>query len=209
MPHNCTADGARARDDEELGKVDERRQSAAEEDHHPFVDGCRPNGREFVGPGDQHHEHDASDGGLVEEELEAVHFVFALVGRNPNGVDGADEDARERKEYAEHARLFGFRVVCRLRFVIGDDEDAQTHGQQGVSGVAGDGFLVEEVVDEGHHGGEEDPRDLVKGDGGVGQGEVLEDDVEAHCGCERKHRTQAHRGWDEEGNAWEGEDVEG
>lgn len=94
MPHNCTADGARAGNDEELGKVDECRQSAAEENHHPFVYRRCLNGGEFVGPGDEDHEHDTANRGLVEEELEAVHLVFTLVGRDPDGVDGADEDAR-------------------------------------------------------------------------------------------------------------------
>lgn len=100
-------------------------------------------------------------------------------------------------------------MVRRFRFVVGDDEDTQAHGQKGVGGVSRYRFLVEEVVDEGYHGGEEDTGDLVEGDGRVGEGEVLEDDVEAHCCCEGQHGAQAHWGGDEERDAWEGEDVEG
>ena len=49
---------------------------------------------------------------------------------------------------------------------------------------------------------------MVEGDGGVGQGQVLEDDVEAHCRCEWEHWAETHRVWDEEGNIGPREEVE-
>lgn len=96
-----------------------------------------------------------------------------------------------------------------LWLIVGDDEDAKTHWKKGVGCVARDGFLVEEEVDKGDHGGEEDASDLVESYGGVGQGEVLENDVKAHGCCEREHWAEAHRCRDEEGDEGAREDVEG
>lgn len=95
MSHDRTAHGASARDDEELRKVDERSKAAAEQDHHPLIRWGRLNGREFIRPRNEKHEHYAAYGCLVEEKLEAIHFVFALVGRDPDCVDGANEDTCE------------------------------------------------------------------------------------------------------------------
>lgn len=81
-------------------------------------------GGQFVRPRDHDRQHRAADGGLVEEQLEAVQVVLSLVRRDPDGVDGADEDARQREEDAEQVGLLGFRVAGGFGLVVGDDEDA-------------------------------------------------------------------------------------
>lgn len=129
VPHDGAADGAGAGDDEELREIDEGREGAAEENHHPLGPGHCVEGGQLVRPRDHDHQHRAANGRLVEEQLEAVQVVLALVRRDPDGVDGADEDARQREEDAEQVGLLGFRVACGLGLVVGDDEDAQAHGQ--------------------------------------------------------------------------------
>ena len=75
-------------------------------------------------------------------------------------------------------------MMARFRLIVRDDKDARAHGHKCVRCIPGYAFPVEEEIDKGDHGREEDAGDLVEGDGGVGEGEVLEDDVEAHCCCE-------------------------
>lgn len=48
---------------------------------------------ELVCPWDDIQEQNSTNGRLVEEELKSVDVVFPLVGRDPNGVDSAAEDA--------------------------------------------------------------------------------------------------------------------
>ena len=98
---------------------------------------------------------------------------------------------------------------CGFGFVIGDDEDAEAHWEEGECSVSRDGFLVKEEIDEGDHGGEEYTGDLVKCDGRVGQGEILEDDVQAHGRGEREHWPEAYRVRNEEGNEGSRKDVKG
>ena len=102
----------------------------------------------------------------------------------PDSVHRTNEDAREREENAQHTCLFGLGMVRGFWLVVGYDEDAETHWGKSIGGVARNGFLVEENVDEGDHGGKENAGDLVEGNRRVGQREVLEDDVEAHAGHE-------------------------
>ena len=120
---------------------------------------------EFIGPGDGVQEDDGAEGGLVVEELEAVDFVFALVGSYPDGVDAAYANGAEGEEYAEAVDCFDWFAGHWGWFLVvqGDEGDAEAHGDERVGGCAGYVFLVEEVYD-GDAGGQEDSGDLVEGD---------------------------------------------
>lgn len=141
--------------------------------------------------------------------MESVHLVLSLVRGDPDRVDGADEDTRQRQENTQHAGLLSLRMMRRFRFIVGDNEHPQTHGCKRIGCISRNGFLVEEEIDEGDHWREEDTGYLVEGDGGVGEGEVLEDDVEAHCRCQGEHEAEAHGRGDEEGDDRSREEVEG
>lgn len=200
MAHDCTADRSCPCDDEELREVDQSRQSTAEHYQRPPVDWYGLEGWQSVNPRNEDQKHDTAYWCLVEEKLEPVHLVLSLVRGDPDGVDGADEHTRQRQENTQHAGLLRLRMMRGFRFVVGDDKHPQAHRYERICRVSRDGFLVEEEIDEGDHRGEEDAGDLVEGDGGVGEGEVLEDDVEAHCCCQGEHEAEAHRVGDEEGD---------
>ncbi len=142
----------------------------------------------MVDEGHGEEEHDGGDGGLVEEELRGVHGEFLVVGADEDGVDRGGADAAEGEDDADGAGggdgggggFAGGRDGAGLDVVVGGETDADADGDEGEAGVLGDGGPVEDEVDDGGHGGEEDAAELVDGDGGEGEGEVGEHDVETH-----------------------------
>ena len=122
VTNHGTADRARARDDEELGEVDQRRQASAlyktgqnaspehqgwsityQEDHAPFVTGHVFKYREPVRPRNDVEQKDGSNRGLVVEQLKAIDFVFTLIRADPYRVHSRDEHAHHGQDDAQHA----------------------------------------------------------------------------------------------------------
>ncbi len=103
MSDNRTLNRAGVSNDEELRDVDHCGEEAAERDHQPHICWCLVQSWEFVRPRDHVEEDDRAEGRLVEEELEAVDFVFSLVGPYPDGVDAADSHTSQREKDAERA----------------------------------------------------------------------------------------------------------
>ena len=126
---------------------------------------------------------------MVVEKLEPVHVVLPLIGADPDCVDSADGNASDGEKDAQGTHGLDWRSCndgCWL-VVVGNQGHAETHGNQSVDCHSRDGFLVEEEIDDGNNGGEEDPGDLIKGNGGDLEGDVHADDVHCHCDGEGKH----------------------
>ena len=100
---NRTLNRAGVSNDEELRDVDHGGEETAKRNHQPHVCWCLVQSWEFVRPWDHVEEDDSAEGSLVEEELEAVDFVFSLVGAYPDGVDAADSHTAQREKDAETA----------------------------------------------------------------------------------------------------------
>ena len=119
MSDNRALNRAGVSNDEELRDVDHGGEETAERNHQPHVCWCLIQSWEFVRPWDYVEEDDSAKWRLVEEELEAIDFVFSLVGAYPNGVDAADSHTAQREKDAETANSFdrgpsygsGFLVV--------------------------------------------------------------------------------------------------
>ncbi len=65
MSHDCGTHRAGSSHDEELRDVDQGREAAGHQDHHPAVRRYDGEDGDLVGEGDGEHEHDGGDGGLV------------------------------------------------------------------------------------------------------------------------------------------------
>ena len=98
-----TLNRASVSDDEELRDVDHRGEETAKCNHQPYICWCLVQSWEFVRPWHHVEEDDRAERRLVEEELEAVDFVFSLVGAYPDGVDATNSHTCQRDKDAETA----------------------------------------------------------------------------------------------------------
>lgn len=172
-----------------------------QENHQPAVQRDVSEIGELVDEWNDVEEHEGAPGRLVEEQLHAVHLELPMVAPDPDGVKRRGEYTRERKDDPERRRGLYGGVTGGLRIVVRHERDAEAHRHEGVDGRAGQAGAVEDEVHEGDGRGEEDAGELIEGDRGEGEGEVGEDDVEAHCDAEGEHG--------EEGDAAGGEAREG
>lgn len=104
-----------------------------------------------------------------------------MVKRHPNRIDGAANDATERKDNAQQRRLLpaivarmGHGVKIRRHPYTDADRNKRKHGRPRQR------LLVQEEIDRGDGGRQEHAADLVEGDGGVGKGKVLQYHVQTH-----------------------------
>lgn len=165
MSNNRTLNRTGISNDEELRDVDHGGEETAERDHQPHVCWCLVQSWEFIRPRNYVEEDDSSKGCLVEEELEAVDFVFSLVGAYPDGVDATNCHTAQRDKDAETANSFNWYASYGSRFliVIGDECDAEAHGNEGVGCCSWDGFLVENEIYNSDARSEKDAGNLVEG----------------------------------------------
>lgn len=178
------------------------------QDHHPAADAHGAPHGEGVHEGDHVEQHERGDGGLVEQQLHGAHLELAVVGGDPDGVERAGEDAGEGEDDAETAGGLDIGVGCGQAVVVADDADARACRDEGDDGVSRQGLVVQHVVHEGHAGRQQDSRDLVEGDGGEGERQVRQDDVEGHGDGERQDIADGGPARCEEGEARPREDVQ-
>lgn len=164
---------------------------------------------EAVDPRDEVEEHEGRDRGLVVQELHAGHLELAVVAADPNGVERGGEDAKEGEDDTNHGGRLDGRVPGRAGVVVRDDSDAGTGGDQREHGTGGELSPIEHEVHQSHARGEKDAGDLVEGDRGEGEGEVGEDDVQAHGDGEGDEVLDGGTAGLEEGEAATREDVKG
>lgn len=143
--------------------------------------------REAVGPGDDVQQHRRSDRSLVREQLHAVHAEFGVVHSHPNRVYRTANDAAEREDHAEEGRLFAVVAFTGRRVEIRGHRYASADRNKRKDGRPWQRFLVQEEVESGDGRGEEDAADLVEGDGGVREGEVLQNHIQTHCAGQGQH----------------------
>lgn len=108
-----------------------------------------------------------------------------MVGGDPDGVEGAGKDAGESEDDAKAAGRLNIGVCSRQAVIVAHDADTRASGHKCDNGVGRQGLVVEHVVHEGHAGRQQNARNLVEGDGGEGERQVRQDDVEGHCDGER------------------------
>ena len=165
MSNNCTLNCTGVSNNEELRDVDHCGEETAKRNHQPHVCWSLVQSWEFIRPRNYVEEDDSSKGCLVEEELEAVDFVFSLVGAYPHGVDATNCHTTQCDKDAETANSFNRYASYGGRFliVVGDERDAEAHGNEGVGCCSGDGFLVENEIYDSDARSEEDAGNLVEG----------------------------------------------
>ena len=118
MADNRALNRASISNDEELRDIDHCGQKAAECNHQPHICWSFVQGWEFVRPGDHVEEDDGAEGRLVEEELEAIDFVFSLVGAYPDGVYATDSHTYQRDKDAETANSLDWCASYGSGFLV-------------------------------------------------------------------------------------------
>lgn len=132
-----------------------------------------------------------------------------MIRANPHRIQRARKNARERKHDPERARRLDRRIGGRQAVIVAHHAHADTRGDQREQGVARQGRLVQDEVHEGDAGGQQDPRDLVEGDGREGQRQVGQDHVEGHGDGQREDGADGGAARLEVAEAWPREDEEG
>ena len=118
MPDNRALNRASVSNDEELRDVDHRGEETAKCNHQPYVRWCLVQSWEFVRPWDHVEEDDRAEGRLIEEKLEAVDFIFSLVGAYPDGVDATDSHTPQRDKDAETANSLDWCASYGSGFLV-------------------------------------------------------------------------------------------
>lgn len=228
VPDHCTAHSASLVDDVELRYVDHARTESAlfppsalviarnsafaskthQKHQHPPIQRHFVEDGKAVGPRDDVQQQRRSDRRLVRQQLHAVHAEFGMVHAHPDRVDGAAQDAAEGEHHPGQRRRLGVVALAGPRVEVRRHAHAGADGQEREHGGPGQRLLVQEEVERGDGGREEDAADLVEGDGGVGQGEVLQYHVQAHGGGQGKHFEDLGPFGLEEAEAGAGEEVE-
>ena len=209
MSDNRGADWASLRNDEELRHVDERSKATRHENHDPAVHRHLGPDWEGIDEWDNVEQHESRDWRLVEEELHRVHLQLFAVTSDPNGVKRRRENAGECEEDTQAGGGLDIGVVGWEGVVVRHHADTGASWDQSVDGVAWEGRAIENVVHQCDGWREQDAGDLVKGDGGEGEGEVWEDDVHRHGDGEWDDLFDGDAAGDEHGEAWAGEGEEG
>ena len=131
-----------------------------------------------------------------------------MVESHPYRVNRTANDTAERKDHAQQGCLFAIVALMRQRVKVRGHSHPEADWNKGKDGRSRQGLLVQEEVDRGDRGREEDAADLVEGDGGVGEGEVLEYHVQTHRSGQREHFEDFGPFELEETDAGPGERVE-
>src|SRR5690606_35708965 len=111
---------------------------------------------EGVDRGNNIEEDEGAPGGLVEEELQAVHLELAVVATAPDGIQGRRKDTGEGEDDSEWGRRLDVGVIDGLRVVVGDQSHPKADGDQGEYGLAGECGAVEDKVHQGDGGRQQD-----------------------------------------------------
>ena len=166
MANHGARHGTRALHDEELRDVDQRRKPTTHQDHQPSRHWDVGQHGDAVHDGDSKDKHHAGDRGLVEEQLRRRHLEFLVVGADENSVGSRGAHSREREEDSDAAGGLHLVTCGWLDVVVAGDSHACTYGDENESRHTWDGLLVEDIVDHGRHGREQDPAQLIDSDRG-------------------------------------------
>ena len=147
-------------------------------------------GWESIDKGNDVEKHEGTPGGLVEEQLHAVHLQLSVVAADPNCIQGRGKHTAEGKEDAQGRGSLNLGVVGGERVVVRDDTYTHTDRDKSKNGLAGESGAVQDEVHERHDGSEQDSRKLVEGNGREGEREVRENDVQAHGDAEGEHSLE-------------------
>lgn len=158
-----------------------------QKNQHPPIQRHLVQDGEVVGPRDDVQQQRRSKRSLIRQQLHAVHAELCMVESHPYRVNRTANDTAERKDHAQQGCLFAVVALMRQRVKVRGHSHSEADWNKGKDGRSRQGLLVQEEVDRGDRGREEDAADLVEGDGGVGEGEVLEYHVQTHRSGQREH----------------------
>lgn len=154
-------------------------------DHKPSVERHFAEDWQGVYEGYEIYEQHASNQRLVVEQLQTCHLQLLMVMADPTCVDTAHEDTTQGEHHAIEARSFARSSGPDIE--VCHHSHASAYWEQGAYSLSWNGLLVESIVQKCSDGCEQDSGRLIEGDGRVGERQVRENDVQAHCSSQRKN----------------------
>ena len=110
-----------------------------------------------------------------------------MIHNHPDCVDRAAYHTTERKYHPDSRRLFLIIALVGQGIKVRRHCHSEANGNKRQDGHPRQLLLIQEEIDGSDGGREQYAADLVEGDGGVGEGEVLQYHVQTHGGGQWQH----------------------